>query len=42
MDVEEILPSNLWPPHPSRTNEHWKWFALQWILGWELLCPMKH
>ncbi len=38
----KILPSNQWPPHPSRTNENWKWFALQLILGWEFLGPMKH
>ncbi len=42
MGVEEIPPSNSWPFHPSRTNESWKWFALQWILGWEFLCSMKH
>ncbi len=38
----EILPSNQWPSHPSRTNENWEWFALQLILGWEFLGPMRH
>jgi hypothetical protein len=28
MGVEEIFPSNSWPPHPSRTNENWKWSTL--------------
>jgi hypothetical protein len=38
----EILPSNQWPPHLSRANENWEWFALQLILGWEFLGPMRH
>jgi hypothetical protein len=38
----EILPSNQWPPYPSRANENWKWFALQLILRWKFLGPMKH
>jgi hypothetical protein len=38
----EILPSNQWPPHPSRANDNWEWFSLQFILRWELLRPMRH
>jgi hypothetical protein len=38
----EILPSNQWTPHPSRADENWEWFALQLILGWEFLGPMRH
>jgi len=38
----EILPSNQRPPHLSRANENWEWFALQLILGWEFLGPMRH
>jgi len=38
----KILPFNQWPLHPSRANENWKWFALQLILGWKFLGPMKH
>ncbi len=38
----EILSSNQWPPHPSKANENWEWFALQLILGCELLGPMRH
>ncbi len=26
MEVVKILPFNQWPPHPSWTNENWKWF----------------
>jgi hypothetical protein len=38
----KIFPSNQWPSHPSRANENWEWFALQLILGWEFLGPMRH
>jgi hypothetical protein len=38
----KILPSNQWPPHPSRVNVNWEWFALQLILRWEFLGPMRH
>ncbi len=38
----KILPSNQWPPHPSRANENWKWFALQLIFGLGFLGLMRH
>jgi hypothetical protein len=38
----KILPSNQWPPHPLRSNENWEWFALQLILRWKFLGPMRH